>query len=90
MAASRRAWNLTIILSRGGQLSRMMGASAKSVMWVQPIVWQPIFLLKPIRATSYRFIIKKSEEPCRGVFFGAVFFRAVFSIAVFFQKKKEA
>ena len=30
MAASRRAWNLTIILSRGGQLSLMMGASAKS------------------------------------------------------------
>ena len=60
-------------------------------MWVQPKVWQPIFLLKPIRATAYRFYYKKkkTEEPCSGGFFWSSFFRAVFfQERFFFQKKK--
>ena len=35
-------------------------------MWVQPKFWQPIFLLKPIRATAYRFYNKNLKRPKGG------------------------
>ena len=37
-------------------------------MWVQPKVRQPIFSLKPIRATTYRFYFKKNLRS-RAAFF---------------------
>ena len=54
-------------------------------MWVQPKVWQPIFLLKPIRATAYRFYYKKNlRSRAARFFFGAVFFQSSF----FSEKKR--
>ena len=62
------------------------------VMWVQPKFWQPIFILKPIRAAAYRFYYKNlrkravlvfffwSEKICSGSFIcSRNFFQSIFS-----------
>ena len=49
-------------------------------MWVQPKFRQPIFSLKPIRATAYRFYYKNLRRRAVGVFFSGA---EKFAAAVF-------
>ena len=70
------AWTLTEMLECN---LPYVGLEGEIVMWVQPKFWQPIFSLKPIRATTYRFYSKNLRSRAAGFF-----------LEQFFCSRKEA